>query len=181
MASGSSVMGSGEQQQQRRTPRYPFTAPAAILPETGAPIGGNVKELSLYGCYLDAESTLAARSRVLVKIFMPGEYFEANASVAYANPTLGLGLVFRDVKPHFLVVLRKWLSHGDAGGLSREAIKLRWRKAGSRIPESGRANPDAGLRVRERRESQEFASLVLRIRIWLAAAAGNRRRYPSAT
>ena len=109
MASGSSVMGSGEQQQQRRTPRYPFTAPAAILPETGAPIGGNVKELSLYGCYLDAESTLAARSRVLVKIFMPGEYFEANASVAYANPTLGLGLVFRDVKPHFLVVLRKWL------------------------------------------------------------------------
>ena len=109
MASGSSVMGPGEQQQQRRTPRYPFTAPAAILPETGAPIGGNVKELSLYGCYLDAESTLAARSRVLVKIFMPGEYFEANASVAYANPTLGLGLVFRDVKPHFLVVLRKWL------------------------------------------------------------------------
>jgi len=94
---------------KRRTPRYPFAAPAAVLPETGAPVGGNVKELSLYGCYLDSASTLAPRARVLVKIFMPGEYFEANATVAYATPALGMGLVFRDVKPHFRTVLRKWL------------------------------------------------------------------------
>ena len=40
---------------------------------------------------------------------MPGEYFEANATVAYATPALGMGLVFRDVKPHFRSVLRKWL------------------------------------------------------------------------
>src|SRR5215472_12626079 len=94
---------------QRRTPRYPFAAPAAVLPETGAPVGGNIKELSLYGCYLDTASTLTPRMRVLVKIFMPGEYFEANATVAYATPALGMGLVFRDVKPHFRTVLRKWL------------------------------------------------------------------------
>ena len=94
---------------QRKTPRYPFAAPAAVLPETGAPVGGNIKELSLYGCYLDTASPLAPRSRVLVKIFMPGEYFEANATVAYATPALGMGLVFRDVKPHFRTVLRKWL------------------------------------------------------------------------
>jgi len=102
-------MSQGEYPQQRRTPRYPFVAPAAVLPETGAPVSGNIKELSLYGCYLDAASALAPRSKVLVKIFMPGEYFEANATVAYANPALGLGLVFRDVKPHFRTVLRKWL------------------------------------------------------------------------
>jgi hypothetical protein len=107
--SQSGAMSPGKPQQQRRTPRYPFVAPAAILPEAGASTGGNVKELSLYGCYLDAATTLTARSRVLLKIFMPGEYFEANATVAYANPALGLGLVFRDVKPHFLTVLRKWL------------------------------------------------------------------------
>lgn len=102
-------MSQGEYPQQRRVPRYPFVAPAAVLPETGAPVGGNVKELSLYGCYLDTTSTMTPRTKVLVKIFMPGEYFEANATVAYANPTLGLGLVFRDVKPHFRSVLRKWL------------------------------------------------------------------------
>jgi hypothetical protein len=93
----------------RRTPRYPFVAPAAVLPEIGAPVGGNTKELSLFGCYLDTTSPLAPRARVLVKIFVPGEYFEANATVAYATPALGMGLVFRDVKPHFQSVLRKWL------------------------------------------------------------------------
>jgi hypothetical protein len=102
-------MSSGEFSSQRRVPRYSFVAPSAVLPENGAPVGGNIKELSLYGCYMDAPSTLAPRTKVLVKIFMPGEYFEANATVAYANPALGLGLVFRDVKPHFRSVLRKWL------------------------------------------------------------------------
>jgi hypothetical protein len=102
-------MSSGEFSPQRRVPRYSFVAPAAVLPEKGVPVGGNIKELSLYGCYMDAASTLAPRSKVLVKIFMPGEYFEANATVAYANPALGLGLVFRDVKPAFRSVLRKWL------------------------------------------------------------------------
>jgi hypothetical protein len=102
-------MNSAEYSPQRRVPRYAFVAPAAVLPEKGAPVGGNIKELSLYGCYMDAASTLAPRTKVLVKIFMPGEYFEANATVAYANPALGLGLVFRDVKPAFRSVLRKWL------------------------------------------------------------------------
>jgi hypothetical protein len=102
-------MNEGEYAQQRRVPRYAFVAPAAVLPEKGAPVGGNIKELSLYGCYMDAACTLAPRTKVLVKIFMPGEYFEANATVAYANPALGLGLVFRDVKPAFRSVLRKWL------------------------------------------------------------------------
>ena len=102
-------MSQGEYAPQRRVPRYSFVAPAAVLPEKGAPVGGNIKELSLYGCYMDAASTLAPRTKVLVKIFMPGEYFEANATVAYANPALGLGLVFRDVKPAFRSVLRKWL------------------------------------------------------------------------
>ena len=94
---------------KRRTPRYPFTAPAAVLPQTGPPVGGNIKELSLYGCYLDSASTLPPRARVLLKIFVPGEYFEAQATVAYATPALGMGLVFRDVQPHFRSVLRKWL------------------------------------------------------------------------
>ena len=96
-------------ERQRRIPRYPFAAAAAVIPEAGAPIGANVKELSLYGCYLDTAAPLTARSRVLVKIFTPSEYFEANATVVYANRNLGLGLVFREVKPHFLTILRKWL------------------------------------------------------------------------
>jgi hypothetical protein len=97
-------------EQHRRVPRFPFSAPAAVIPESGVPIGGNITELSLYGCYLDSGAPLAPRTRVLVKIFEPdGGYFEAEATVIYSNPSLGMGLVFRQVRPDFLAVLRKWL------------------------------------------------------------------------
>ena len=102
-------MDQGERQ-HRRVPRYPFSAPATIVPPGGTPIGGNVTELSLYGCYLGSGAPLAARTRVFIKIFAAdGEYFEAEATVVYSNPSLGMGLAFRQVRPDFLTVLRKWL------------------------------------------------------------------------
>lgn len=102
-------MDQGEEQ-HRRVPRYPFSAQASVIPEAGVPIGGNITELSLYGCYLDSGAPLAPRTRVLVKIFeADGEYFEAEATVIYSNPSLDMGLVFRQVKPDLLAVLRKWL------------------------------------------------------------------------
>jgi hypothetical protein len=52
---------------------------------------------------------MAVRSRVGVKIFGASEYFEASATVIYANPNLGVGLVFREVKAPFLSILQKWL------------------------------------------------------------------------
>jgi len=102
-------LGDGIRRPAAATPRYPFTAAAAIIPESGAAIGADVKELSLYGCSLDCASPLLPRTRVLVKIFAATEYFEANATVIYANPSIGVGLVFRELKPHFLAVLRQWL------------------------------------------------------------------------
>jgi hypothetical protein len=94
----------------RRVPRYPFSALATVVLPTGTPIGGNVTELSLYGCYLDSGAPLASRTQVLIKIFAAdGEYFEADATVIYSNPSLGVGLAFRQVRPDFLTILRKWL------------------------------------------------------------------------
>lgn len=57
----------------------------------------------------------------MVKIFAAdGEYFEAEATVIYSNPSLGMGLVFRQVRPDFLAVLRAWLlkamRQSQAGG-----------------------------------------------------------------
>jgi hypothetical protein len=96
--------------QHRRVPRYPFSARATVVPPAGTPVGGNVTELSLHGCYLDSGAPLAARTRVLLKIFAAdGEYFEADATVVYSNPNLGMGLAFRQVRPDFLILLRKWL------------------------------------------------------------------------
>jgi hypothetical protein len=46
-----------------------------------------------------------------VKIFKSEEYFEAKATVIYANSTLGMGLAFREVNPDFRIVCRSgsWL------------------------------------------------------------------------
>jgi len=68
-----------------------------------------VRELSLYGCYLDTPSPLPVRTRVNFKIYGREEFFEATATVIYANPMLGMGLVFRDVRPAYMEVLRRWL------------------------------------------------------------------------
>lgn len=95
---------------QRRTPRFPFSADAEVIrPDTQAVDKTRVNELSLYGCYLDTRAPLPRGTQVQVKIFAGGQFFEAGATVIYAQPTLGMGVAFREVKPAFLAVLQKWL------------------------------------------------------------------------
>lgn len=94
---------------KRSTPRFPFIAPAEIFSEVGPGAGATVKEISLYGCYLDFTNTYPARTRVTVKIFSDSTFFEATGTVIYAKPDVGMGVAFRDVKPEFLRVLKKWL------------------------------------------------------------------------
>jgi hypothetical protein len=54
-----------------------------------------------------------------VKIFAGGEFFEAPATVLYSGQSFGIGLGFREVKPAFLAVLRKWLREAlDASNAS---------------------------------------------------------------
>jgi PilZ domain len=94
---------------RRRCPRYWFNAPGEVATEGGTSFPVTLMELSLYGCYLDTETPLATKSQVLLKVFGNGEVFEARASVIYANPSFGMGLVFRDVRPQCHSILQKWL------------------------------------------------------------------------
>ena len=97
--------------QERQGLRFPFVAAAEIAPESSpsASITASVKELSLHGCYVDTPAPFSPQTPVLVKIFKSEEYFEAKATVIYANSTLGMGLAFREVKPDFRIVMQKWL------------------------------------------------------------------------
>lgn len=97
-------------QPQRRTPRFTFSAFAEIIRlDTRTTETTRVNELSLYGCYLDTRTPLPRGAQVIVKIISGGEFFEASATVVYAQPSLGMGVAFREVKPVFLAVLQKWL------------------------------------------------------------------------
>jgi hypothetical protein len=111
------------EKQKRRAARYPFTAHAELIPENStAGIKARIKELSLYGCYLEDTSPLPTGTHVTIKIVAGSDFFEAAATVVFSQPNIGMGVVFREVRPHFLPLLRKWLlaamqqTNTEAGG-----------------------------------------------------------------
>jgi hypothetical protein len=97
--------------QDRRGFRFSVNAAAEIAPESSpsATVSVRAMEISLHGCYLETPAPFAELTPVLVKIFHANEYFEAKGAVIYVKPALGMGVEFRDLKPHCRVVLQKWV------------------------------------------------------------------------
>ena len=95
----------------RRGFRFVVYAAAEIAPENSpsATVSVRATEISLHGCYLETLSPFAELSPVFVKIFYENEYFEAKGTVIYVKPAQGMGLEFRELKPHCRVVLQKWI------------------------------------------------------------------------
>jgi hypothetical protein len=99
---------------QRSALKIPFVADAEVAPEDspGATITARVREISLQGCYLETPAPYNLETLILVKIFAPGKYFEAKATVISVNPASGMGIMFRETKPNFRAVLQHWLLNG---------------------------------------------------------------------
>ena len=95
----------------RRGFRFAFNANAEVAPEgsPSATVTVRATEISLHGCYLESPSPFAELSPVFVKIFYADEYFEAKGTVVYVKPAEGMGVEFRDLKPHCRLVLQKWI------------------------------------------------------------------------
>jgi hypothetical protein len=99
-----------ESMEKRLSSRLAFIARAELTEEvSGTKLNCRVSDLSLYGCYIDTLNTLPKGTVVFTKIFVADALFEGNAVVIYAHPRLGMGLYFRDLKPHSLAVLKSWL------------------------------------------------------------------------
>jgi PilZ domain len=98
------------EQERRRALRFPFDASAEFVAENSeAKVTARVSEISLSGCYLQTAQPLPRNTTIFVKIFAEATFFEAQATVAYEQPNKGMGLEFREVRPYFLTVLRRWL------------------------------------------------------------------------
>lgn len=95
----------------RRGFRFSCDAAAEIAPEgsPSASVSVRAKEISLHGCYLETPAPFAELSQVFVKVFYADEYFESKGTVIYVKPAEGMGLEFRELKPHCRVVLQKWI------------------------------------------------------------------------
>jgi hypothetical protein len=98
------------EQDRRRNPRYSFAGSIEMREGTSEDKRtASVKELSLNGCYVDMESPYPMGTSLAIKLYTATEFFEAQASVIYSHPNRGMGLMFRETKPYYLMVLRKWL------------------------------------------------------------------------
>ena len=95
---------------RRRTPRYPFEA-SIEMSEGSSPDKrtARVTGLSLNGCYVSTESPYKEGTSLTVKVFTATEFYEGQAAVIYTQETLGMGLMFTETRPYYLMVLRKWL------------------------------------------------------------------------
>ena len=98
------------EQERRRTPRYPFKGSIEMREGTSQDKRtAHVSELSLNGCFVSMESPYPMGTTLAVKLFTETEFFEGQASVIYMQENRGMGLMFTETKPYYLMVLRKWL------------------------------------------------------------------------
>jgi hypothetical protein len=98
------------QPERRRGMRFPFTAEAEVSLEGATQkIPARVTEIGPQGCYLQMGKPFDTGSAIFVKFFAEAKFFETKATVAYSQPNMGMGVSFREMKPYFADVLRKWL------------------------------------------------------------------------
>jgi hypothetical protein len=98
------------QQDRRRGMRFRFTAEAEVsLEGSDHKLPARVTEIGPQGCFLQMGKPFEAGSPIFVKFFAESKFFETKANVVYSKPNLGMGVSFREMKPYFVDVLRKWL------------------------------------------------------------------------
>lgn len=98
------------EQERRRNPRYPFKASIEMREGSSEDKRtARVSGLSLNGCYVNTDSPYAEGTSLAIKLFTETEFYEGQATVIYTHKDRGMGLMFTETKPYYLMVLRKWL------------------------------------------------------------------------
>ena len=101
----------GTKNDSRGAPRCSFIGEIEVTELRSAiQINDRTNVLSLNGCGVDTEKLFPKGTKVRIKIAHGGSTFEAFGRVAYAQPTLGMGIVFTSVEPESNRILKGWLA-----------------------------------------------------------------------
>jgi hypothetical protein len=94
----------------RQWPRYPISAQAeAIEPLAGCRVRGLVTVIGQGGCYFRVVDTLKSGAILRVWIEWQGTIFNSWAKVSHAIGGDGMGLMFFDVQPEQMDLLKRWI------------------------------------------------------------------------
>ena len=127
--------------ESRAQVRFPFTAAAEIYElHSQTRLTGRCSDLSSGGCYIDTLSPFAVGTTVRVRLERDMHEFEAEAVVAYAHVSMGMGLAFKEMKREHQEILRFWIAE-LSGEKSREpALSIP-------EPETEAMDEDANMRL----------------------------------
>lgn len=96
---------------RRVAPRYPIILRAELTELSGgAKLIGRTSDLSRTGCYIDTFQPFRSGSAIHIKLSRGSERFEAQGTVRYVSPGLGMGVQFEEQIPgQHLAILDRWL------------------------------------------------------------------------
>lgn len=97
--------------ERRKLARYSFIATAeAVELRSQTRVTGRCSDLSMGGCYVDTLAPFSVGSHLRINIQHDSREFQAKAVVAYAHPSMGMGITFTEVKEDSRDVLRFWIA-----------------------------------------------------------------------
>jgi hypothetical protein len=104
--------------EKRRSPRYKCEGSAQVC-EDGCEVRtwATFTDVSLHGCYLEAQATYPAGTLLHMKMEVNGVRFETKGKVRISYPYLGMGVAFEEMSDENLRRLKQLL-----GSLSRPVV-----------------------------------------------------------
>ena len=140
---------------RRRSPRYSLTAPAEVTElRTKATIGGRCTDLSSGGCYVDTLSPFPQGTEVRIRIVQEPRSFLCEATVAFGQMGMGMGLAFTTIMPSELRKLTEWLQD-----LSCESLPSQ------QLPMASNSSPQEETLKADRNVLNQLISLLIRKRV----------------
>ena len=101
----------GDGSERRATARFPFTATAEVFELCSQTrIAGRSSDLGPNGCYVDSISPFSEGTAVRLCLENGSRKFEAMARITYCHPSMGMGMMFTEIKPENLRVLQTWIA-----------------------------------------------------------------------
>jgi hypothetical protein len=99
-----------EKVDRNRAVRQVFIANVIVTEvETEKQIQGVVRNLSLFGCYVETTSPLNQGVKAQLSITHSGQKFTAIGKVAHAVANKGMGISFTSLQPNDQMILEKWM------------------------------------------------------------------------
>src|SRR5215472_14801273 len=98
-------------QNQRRSPRCSFVLTAEITDENSRTLIARLRNLNLFGCYIELSNPLVARSSITIKVTAGKAVFMARGRIVYFDRNSGLGVEFEGVAQPYRAVLKDWIVH----------------------------------------------------------------------